>query len=160
MSQAKPVQLKTNNSGQIFAKIKNGNIYQLKVRTTPEQAKGVISRIEDAGKINLKHWWKVDLEGRPAPADWGPRTQTVPTDEGQGPALRDQYLAVWEERVAAAYVACNTSKLRGMVARKQKKLAFLTASDCPKAQDLIYIVSRELEIAQGWLNAALSAEAS
>lgn len=150
MSQAKPIQLKTNKSGQIFAKIKNGNIYQLNHKTSPEQAKAVILRIKDAGKISLKHWTRVEKRA----------AQTVPAEQGQGPALRDQYLAVWQERVEAAYVACNTSKLRGMVARKQKKLAALTASDCPRAQDLIYIVSRELEIAQSWLNAALSGEAA
>jgi hypothetical protein len=141
MSQAKPIQLKTNTSGQIFAKIKNGNIYRLNHK--PEQAANVIARIEQAGKINLKHWTRVEKR----------EAQTVPTEQGQGPALRDQYLAVWEERCQAAYVARNISKLRGMVARKQKKLAALTASDCPKAQDLIFVVSREYEIAQGWLQA-------
>lgn len=146
MSQAKPIQLKTNTSGQIFAKIKNGNIYRLNHK--PQNAASVIARIEQAGKIQLKHWTRVEK----------PEVRTVPTEQGQGPALRDQYLAVWEERCQAAYVARNISKLRGMVARKQKKLAALTASDCPKAQDLIFVVSREYEIAQGWLQATQSME--
>ena len=78
----------------------------------------------------------------------------MPTDQEQGPALRDQYLAVWEKRCREAYDNLNIAKLAGMVNRKQKKLAALTASDCPKAQDMIYIVSREQEIAQEWLRDA------
>lgn len=141
MSQAKPIQLKTNKSGQIFAKIKNGNLYRLNHK--PQNAASVIARIEQAGKINLKHWTKVD------------RTVcTVPTEPGQGPAPRDQYLAVWDKRCQEAFATLNTYKLSGMVARKKKKLAALTASDCPQAQDLIYIVSRELETAQDWLRDA------
>ena len=145
MSQAKPIQLKTNKSGRIFAKIKNGNIYRLNAIVAPDRAASVISRIEDAGKISLKHWTIVDQSIR---------TQTVPTEPGQGPAPRDQYLEVWVKRCREAFDALNTYKLSGMVKRKEKKLASLTASDCPRAQDLIYIVSRELEIAQEWLRDA------
>lgn len=143
MSQAKPVQLKTNKSGQILAKIKNGNIYRLNHK--PQNAASVIARIEQAGKINLKHWSLVDQTIR---------TQTVPTEQGQGPAPRDQYLEVWEQRCREAHDALNTYKLSGMVARKTKKLEALTASDCPRAQDLIFVVSRELEIAQYYLRDA------
>ena len=150
MSQAKPIQLKTNNAGRIFAKIKNGNIYRLNAIVAPDRAAAVISRIEDAGKIQLKHWTRCDVDQ--------PRALDASRDEGSAP--RDEYLAVWEKRCQEAYVARNTSKLRGMIARKQKKLAALTASDCLKDQDLIYIVSREQEIAQGWLQAALSMEAA
>ena len=140
MSKAKPPQIKINKSGQIFAMIKNGNIYRLNANVNPAESKSVAARIKDAGAINLKHWTK--CEPRPAKQE-------------SEPALRDQYLAIWQERVEAAYVACNTSKLRGMVKRKEAKLKALSADN-----GLRQIIQQELEIAQSWLDAALSAEAS
>lgn len=146
MSQAKPIQLKTNKAGRIFAKIKNGNIYRLNAIVAPDRAASVISRIEDAGKINLKHWTRCNVDQ--------PHLQEQDASREGGSAPRDEYFAVWEKRCREAHDALNTYKLSGMVARKEKKLAALTASDCPKDQDLIYIVSRELEIAQEWLRDA------
>ena len=119
MSQAKPVQLKTNTSGQIFAKIKNGNLYQLNHKTTPEQAPKVISRIEKAGKINLKHWSRAEKR-EPLPAD-----QSLLSEDNIRPLQK--YNQIWNERCAQAARDGNQDKLQSMIQRKKAKLKALNA---------------------------------
>ena len=47
---------KTANSTSIYAQIKNGNIYKLKAIVASDAISSVIAKIEQAGKIQLKHW--------------------------------------------------------------------------------------------------------
>ena len=123
MSQAKPVSIKSNKSGQVFAKIKNGNIYRLNANTTPEQATAVISRIKDAGKISLKHWTRVE------------KHEPLPVTQCSEPTLVEQYNAVWNKRVDSAAAEGNVDKLKAMYNRKKSKLILLSGKHNPKNPD-------------------------
>ena len=154
MSKAKPTSIKTNKAGQIFAKIKNGNIYRLNANVNPAESASVVARIKDAGAINLKHWTKVETNKnilQLATADRKPQ----PAKQESQPALRNQYLAVWEKRCSDAYDRLNTKKLEGMVARKEAKLDNLKGD--PKG--LRQIIQQELDIALEYLRDAYEQQA-
>lgn len=133
MSKAKPTQIKINKSGQIFAKIKNGNIYRLNANVNPAQSEAVAQRIKDAGAIHLKHWTKCE----PRPANHGSMIQThawLSEDRPRVSAMQN-YFQVFEKRAREAAAAGNMHKLKGMWHRKVRKAEALSKQIGPNGEN-------------------------